>query len=331
MNGTDMKRNIVIIGLGSMGKRRIRLLKELYPENKYFGIDSNVDRAVAVRDEYEVDVFDSLDELQQSEIFAAFICTSPKSHAKLIEQCLIKGWHVFTEINLLSDKYEENIALAKKMNRTLFLSSTPIYKEEIRYITKRVQDTQGKKAYSYHVGQYLPDWHPWDILEDFFVSDKATNGCRELMAIEFPWLLNTFGKISDMHVIRQTLTGLNLGFSDTYSIQFKHENGIVGNVMIDVVSRQAVRRLEIVGENLYITWAGIPDTLYEKDLDTGQLKCVHTGAYIHDEHYGSFINEYAYMQEIQEFFMVIEGKTACYGFEDDLITLSLIDQIEGKV
>lgn len=323
-----MKRNIVIIGLGSMGKRRIRLLKELYPENKYFGIDSNIDRAVAVRDEYEVDVFDSLDELQQSEIFAAFICTSPKSHATLIEQCLIKGWHVFTEINLLSDKYEENIELAKKMNRTLFLSSTPIYKEEIRYITKRVEETSGKKAYSYHVGQYLPDWHPWDILKDFFVSDKATNGCRELMAIEFPWLLNTFGKISDMYVIHQTLTGLNLGFPDTYSIQFKHENGIVGNVMIDVVSRQAVRRLEIIGENLYITWDGTPDTLHEKDLNTGQLKGVHTGEYIHDEHYGSFINEYAYMQEIQEFFKVIEGKTPLYSFDKDFETLKLIDKIE---
>ena len=326
-----MKKNIVIIGLGSMGKRRIRLLKELYPENRYIGIDSNIDRAIAVRDEYNMDVFRSLDELQQGEIFAAFICTSPKSHATLIEQCLMKGWHVFTEINLLSDKYEENIELAKRMNRTLFLSSTTIYKEEIRYIAKRVQETQGKKAYSYHVGQYLPDWHPWDILKDFFVSDKATNGCRELMAIEFPWMLNTFGKVIDMHVIHQTLTGLNLGFPDTYSIQFEHENGIIGNVMIDVVSRQAVRRLEIIGENLYITWDGTPETLYEKELENGQLKCVHAGEYIHDEHYGSFINEYAYMQEIEEFFKVIEGKIACYGFEDDLNTLSLIDQIEGKV
>lgn len=320
-----MKKNIVIIGLGSMGKRRIRLLKELHPENKYIGIDSNLERAKAVRDEYEIDVLCSLDELQQCEIFAAFICTSPKSHATLIEHCLMKGWHVFTEINLLSDKYEENIKLAKKKNRTLFLSSTPIYKEEIKYITKRVQETPGKKAYSYHVGQYLPDWHPWDALKEFFVSDKATNGCRELMAIEFPWMLNSFGKVKDMHVMRRTLTDLNLGFPDTYSIQFEHENGTIGNVMIDVVSRQAVRRLEIIGENLYITWDGTPDTLYEKDLDNGQLNGVHAGEYIHDERYGSFINEYAYMQEIEEFFKVIEGKTACYGFEDDLVTLKIID------
>lgn len=326
-----MGKNIVIIGLGSMGKRRIRLLKELYPENKYIGIDNNLERAKSVRDEYGIDVLCSLDELQQGEIFAAFICTSPKSHATLIEQCLMNGWHVFTEINLLSDKYEENIKLAKKMNRTLFLSSTPIYKEEIKYITKRVQETSGNKVYSYHVGQYLPDWHPWDVLKEFFASDKATNGCRELMAIEFPWMFNAFGKVCKMHVVSQTLTDLNLGFPDTYSIQFEHENGFIGNVIIDVVSRQAVRKLEIVGENLYITWDGTPDTLYEKDLESGDLIGIHAGEYIHERNYGAFINEFAYMQEIEEFFKVINGKNACYGFEDDIDTLSLIDQIEGNV
>ena len=36
--------NIVVIGLGSMGKRRIRLIKELYPEYSIVGIDGRKDR-----------------------------------------------------------------------------------------------------------------------------------------------------------------------------------------------------------------------------------------------------------------------------------------------
>ena len=34
------------------------------------------------------------------------------------------------------------------------------------------------------LGQYLPDWHPWESYKSFFVSNKKTNGCRELFAIE---------------------------------------------------------------------------------------------------------------------------------------------------
>ena len=36
--------NVLVIGLGSMGKRRIRLLRELYPDFKIFGVDGRADR-----------------------------------------------------------------------------------------------------------------------------------------------------------------------------------------------------------------------------------------------------------------------------------------------
>ena len=36
--------NIMVIGLGSMGKRRIRLIHELYPEYLIYGIDEREDR-----------------------------------------------------------------------------------------------------------------------------------------------------------------------------------------------------------------------------------------------------------------------------------------------
>ena len=35
---------IVVIGLGSMGKRRIRLIKEMYPDYTVVGIDGREDR-----------------------------------------------------------------------------------------------------------------------------------------------------------------------------------------------------------------------------------------------------------------------------------------------
>jgi prephenate dehydrogenase len=38
--------NIIVIGLGIMGKRRIRLIKEMYPDYAIFGIDQRDDRGV---------------------------------------------------------------------------------------------------------------------------------------------------------------------------------------------------------------------------------------------------------------------------------------------
>lgn len=320
--------NICVIGLGSMGKRRIRLLKQLISGSYIVGVESNQERRKTVEDEYGVKCYPSLSDVDVY-LECAFVCTSPQFHAAIIKECLEKKLHVFSEINLISDLYDENIQSARQNGRILFLSSTPMYKEEMREIDKRIKQNGNPCAYQYHVGQYLLDWHPWDKLNDFFVSNKDTNGCRELFAIELPWIQHTFGKIKRVNVIKAKLTDLHLEFPDTYLVQIQHENGNIGSLNVDVVSRQAVRKLEIYNEELYIKWDGTPDSLFEKDLANGELKKIPAGAYVHKNGYGAFINEYAYAREIEEFFEVIKGKTPLYGFENDKEILDIIDEIES--
>lgn len=322
--------NICVIGLGSMGKRRIKLLKLLYNDLIITGIDSNTERAKSVSEEYGINCYSALSDIPKNSE-CAFVCTSPQFHAAIIQKCLENNLHVFSEINLMDDLYEENIRLAEQKGKTLFLSSTPLYKDEMRIIDCRIKQNGKPCAYQYHVGQYLPDWHPWDNLKDFFVSNKNTNGCREFLAIELPWIQNTFGKIKAVNAIKTKLTGLKLDFPDTYFIQVEHFGGAIGNLTVDVVSRQAVRRMEIFNEDLYIRWDGTPETLYEKDLLSGQLNRIPAGRYIHESGYNESINEYAYMKEIEAFFESIEGKEPLYSFEKDKEILKIIDEIEDGV
>ncbi len=318
---------VCVIGLGSMGKRRIRLLRLLVNDLTIVGIDSNKSRAEKVAKECGIVCYSKLSDVAEK-LDCVFICTSPQFHAPIIQECLNRNLHVFSEINLIDDLYDENIKLAKQKGKVLFLSSTPLYEEEIQIINGRIKQNGQPCAYLYHVGQYLPDWHPWDNLKDFFISNKATNGCRELLAIELPWIQNTFGKIKAMHVTKTKITDLNLDFPDTYLIQMEHSNGNVGSLTVDVVSRQAVRKLEILNETIYIRWDGTTETLYEKDILSGELKQIPAGEYIHEEGYSESINEYAYMKEMEDFFAAIKGKEPLYSFEKDKEILKIIDAIE---
>jgi len=311
-----------------MGKRRIRLLKKITSDSVLIGIDSNMERARTVAEEYGISCFSSFDAIGIP-LDCAFVCTSPQSHGGIIKICLQMGCHVFSEINLISNLYKENICLAKEKKRILFLSSTPLYKAEMQFINKRLKQNGKPCTYQYHVGQYLPDWHPWDNLKDFFVSKWTTNGCRELLAIELPWMQDTFGKIIRINTIKRKLTALELEFPDTYLIQLEHESGCAGNLIIDIVSRQAVRQLEVLNEEIYIKWNGTPDSLFEKNIESGELMQIQPSEYIHEQGYGDFINEYAYMKEIEEFFEVISGKQARYSFEKDMEILEIIDIIES--
>ena len=230
---------IVVIGLGSMGKRRIRLIKEMYPEFQIAGIDGREDRRNEAISKHGITCYETITDIKEK-MDCAFVCTSPLSHADIITECLDKGWHVFTEINLVADRYADNIRLAQEKNRILFLSSTFLYREEINYIRSKIEKEK-KWNYIYHVGQYLPTWHPWENYKDFFVGNERTNGCRELMAIEFPWLAETFGEIASVNAVSDKMSDLDIGYSDNYMIQIRHENGNKGVVIVDVVSPVAVR------------------------------------------------------------------------------------------
>lgn len=326
-----MKNGIVVIGLGSMGKRRIRLLKSVDKNLEIIGIDGNVARQKEANELYEIKTFSSISEVEDNnDIRDAFVCTSPLSHNDIIRECLENYWNVFTELNLVSDGYKENMELAKRNGCVLFLSSTFFYREEIQYIRKYLTDKKNQN-YIYHIGQYLPDWHPWEAYTDFFVGDKRTNGCREILAIELPWITKTFGEIKDFHVVSDKITALKIDYNDNYMIQFIHENGNKGILVVDVVSPVAVRKLEVYGEHSYIEWdaSKVEIRYFDKAKEQVQLAEL-TEQVSREKGYGSFIVENAYTNEIQEFFDVVEGKKeAIYGFENDYQILKLIDRIEA--
>ena len=324
--------NIVVIGLGSMGKRRIRLIKRNYPEFNVYGVDKREDRRKEVESEFHMYCSDSIEDLNSKfAINVAFVCTAPLSHDSIISECLKRKWHVFTELNLVSDGYEKNIKLARENGCKLFLSSTFYYREEIKYIKEYIQKTNNWN-YNYHIGQYLPDWHPWETYKDFFVGDVRTNGCREIMAIEFPWLTALFGKVEKFHVISNKMSNLNIEYNDNYLIQLIHENGNKGNIIVDVVSPVAVRHFEAYRESRYICWNGTPDSLEQYDKESDHLKKVTLNEIEeHKDGYRQFVVENAYANEINEFFdVVLLNKIPLYGFEQDLEILKLIDELENK-
>ena len=321
---------VVVIGLGSMGKRRIRLIRQYDETIEICGTDTSRERREQAEREYGIETMDSLEQVPENFYDCAFVSTSPLSHSSLIQLCLQKNMHVFTEINLVADGYDANMKLAAEKEKVLFLSSTFLYREEINYINRAVRESACPVSYLYHIGQYLPDWHPWENYRDYFVGDGRTNGCREIFDIELPWILYTFGMVKTVHAVKGRNTGLAIDYPDSYLVTLEHENGIHGVLAVDVVSRKAVRNLEIFSEDLYLAWGGTPESLRYYDYE--QKKEVPVKLYEtieRKEGYGNFIIENSYFHEVEAFFVQIrEQKVPVYDFEKDKRTLALIDEIE---
>lgn len=322
---------IIVIGLGSMGKRRIRLLSE-HKGIELFGIDSQKSRCDEVKEKFGIKCYASIAEAVESEHpNAAVISTSPLSHAAIIKECLQSNLHVFTEINLVSDGYEENMKLAKDRGLTLFLSSTFLYQAETLKIIEKVKSANVSKLnYIYHVGQYLPDWHPWESYNNYFIGNPKTNGCREILTIDLPWIVTAFGDIKSVQVMKSKNTDLNIDYNDNYLIMLEHESGAKGVFAADVVARKAVRHFEVYGEDLHVTWDGTPETLIGYNLDNKEDVALLTDLSAeHIEGYSNLIDENPYRDELNAFLAAMnENKRPMWDFEKDLSLLKWIDTIE---
>ena len=321
---------LLIVGLGSMGKRRARLTHGIDPTIKIVGVDSaEARRAEAVELGLVEAAYPSIKEaVEVAAPDAALVCTAPLSHAAIISELLDLNLPVFTELNLVRDGYAENMAKAAQKNLPLFLSSTMLYRRETQYIKQAVREFGKPVHYVYHIGQYLPDWHPWENYKNFFVGNARTGGVREIFGIDLPWLLDAFGDVETMTVQTDSISDLGLPYPDCATLLLRHKSGAQGVLAADVVSRKAVRNFECFGDGLHLFWEGNPKALYE--FRDGDKRFVDTyKSFEHDSRYSDNIVENAYVDELTNFFGVLQGTEAPrWSFEKDLAAIDLMDAVE---
>ena len=320
---------LLVVGLGSMGKRRARLIRGVEPSAALAGVDF----APARREEARalgIEPYESIAAAVAARHFdAAFVCTAPLTHAGIIGELLDAGLPVFTELNLVDDGYDALIAKAAQKGLPLFLSSTMLYRAETQYIKRRVAAFAKPVNYIYHIGQYLPDWHPWENYKNFFVGNARTGGVREIFGIDLPWLLDAFGDVESVTVQKDTISDLGLPYPDCVTLLLRHKGGVQGVLAADVVSRKAVRSFECFGDGIHLFWEGNPKALYE--FKDGDKRFVNTYAsFEHDSRYSDNVVENAYVDELTNFFGVLKGNAQPkWSFEKDLKAIELMDFIES--
>lgn len=321
----------LVVGYGSMGRRRIRILKKILVDVEIVCVDSQDERFNQAKTDGFI-TYSSLEEALRQTYDCAFICTSPGCHADLILKMIENRIHVFTEINLVDDKYDEIINSAQKNNIKVFMSSTLLYNRQVQEIKKAINKTSKSLNYIYHVGQYLPDWHPWESYKNYFISKEKTNGCREILAIQLPWMVDCFGEIKQCTKFMKKSTNLDINYKDTYYLQILHKNDSFGTFICDVVSRQATTYLEIFNEDIHIKWDGTPTGLYFWDFASKNMKLVECKEIVeHIEGYASNVIENEYEYEINAFLGWINlDVKPLYQLEDDKYIISIINEIEAN-
>lgn len=324
----------VVIGLGSMGKRRIRCLLSLGEKN-IIGIDIIKERRKIAEENYGIVTYEKIEYIQDiSDISAFIISVPPDQHMKFAHFAIDNDIHCFIEASVVDDKMIDLMQKEKlKDSIKICPSCTMRFHPSIKLIKKIIDEKQiGELSnFSYHSGQYLPDWHPWEKMESYYVSKKETGACREIVPFELTWLNWVFGEPKNLFGYKAKTIDLNLDIDDVYAVTLEYTNGVLGTLLVDVVSRMATRKITINGDKGQIYW----------DWNRKQVEVYYASekrmvTYSEPEGnaaigYNNNIIEEMYIDEIRSFIDAIDGKREFpNALSDDYQILQYLYKIENS-
>lgn len=243
--------NYLVIGLGSMGKRRVRNLKALGFKN-IAGLDPRVDRRRDSQEKYGIRVFDNLETAMKDFVPQVFIISTPPDlhmyYAYYAYEhkisCFIEASVVeANKIKELSDKIlGTKIIMAPSCTMRYFPGPKKV-KELIR-----AGEIGRVLNVNYQTGQYLPDWHPWEDIREFYVSNRETGAAREIVPFELTWLNDIFGVSAALACFKAKLTDIPADIDDIYHCLLRFDDNIIANITVEVISRpRACREMRVIG------------------------------------------------------------------------------------
>lgn len=263
--------NILILGLGSIGQRHLRNLKELdkriniFAYRKKFNTPSlNNNNKVLnsnLKKKYNISYIKNLSEIKKLKINCAFICTPSSHHAKeasfLIKNnisCFIEKPVAtnFSQINQLSKivKIKPNVPTMVGYQ----LKFNPI----IHYLEKIINREKSIIGKILNVdishGEHIDDFHTYETYKGSYAAVKKLGGGVILSQIhEIDYFLSFFqkykiiksnslcSKVSDLEIDVEDL------FTSSFLLENKKKNKIICNLTLNYFERPKRRQIRIIG------------------------------------------------------------------------------------
>jgi len=327
--GKTMK--FLVVGLGSMGKRRIRNLLALgISKSKIFGFDTREDRKIEATNKYGISCVDDAGSVIRT-VDAVIISTPPDIHLKYQKYAIENSRHFFCEAGVFKEGIKEVLEMAESKNIKAIASKTPILLGERKIIKKLLLKNHiGKPlTFSYHSGNYLPYWHGWEKFSDFYVSKRETGGAREMTAFQLTWLRWAFGEIEKVFCIKGKLSpDFKADIDDIYNLICIFKNGVFGNIIVDVITRPTTEIFELACTNgvLHCNYYYENSVKVKRDGEE-EWQTFEVGKETPEKGYPR--GEEMYIEEIRDFVDCIKtGKDYGHSYNEELKSIEVLEAAE---
>jgi predicted dehydrogenase len=225
---------VLMIGLGGIGQRHTRNLRALYGDTVEISAwrvrcqthvitpTMAADYSRSVEEEYTIRVFPTLEEALDHKPDVAFICNPSSFHIPVALECVRAGCDVFLEKPLANslEGTTELLAEAVQRNSVVMVGYQLRFHPCLRKFADVIAggDLGNLLAVRATIGEYLPNWHPYEDYRQMYAARADLGGGVILSQIhEFDYLYSLFGLPTRILAIGGRWSDLEIDVEDTAS------------------------------------------------------------------------------------------------------------------
>ncbi|MDI1351787.1 MAG: Gfo/Idh/MocA family oxidoreductase [bacterium] len=274
-----VKKIILVIGSGSIAKRHIMNLKNLFPSNAV-GCLSSSGRLLTV-DEMGCDfVYSDFAEALKFKPYFAIIASPATHHIDHAHQLLSANIPVLIEkplsssLNLVENSkqllwsHKDKIEIAYNLR---YLPACSILK---KMLDEKIIGTVSNVLID--VGQYLPEWRLNSDYTKTVSAQKALGGGVLLeLSHDLDYSVWLFGQVEEVYCVMMNTGQLVVDVEDNVSAIIKFKNGPLATVHMDFLQRFPSRTCKIIGTLGTIIWDVLNNTIVLY-TSTKEVKTIYT-------------------------------------------------------
>jgi predicted dehydrogenase len=265
MTQAAIDRPSLVVGAGSIGRRHLRNLQAL-GLTQVMVCDPDPER-LANLDPPIARFSDFREALATGQPEIVLICTPPVFHVPQALEAVGAGAHVFVE-KPLSDRLDKIDYLIEEASRRSLIVQVGYnlrFNPGIRKLKQLIQGgVIGKVLWArLEMGQYLPDWRPWQDYRNSYSARQDLGGGIILDAShEIDYAIWLFGNPVEIVSMGGRVSGLEIDVEDCATLLLRFASGCQVDIHLDCIQRSYTRCCKIVGEQGTLDW----------NYSTGELK-----------------------------------------------------------
>ena len=273
-----MEKNFVITGGGSIGKRHLKNLISLnINKENIFVLEPREDRVSEIKSLGIDNCLKDIREFDDISIKAAIICSPTSYHIDQAIYFANKKADLMIEKPLSRDlqNIDKLKDIVSKNKLVTFIAYIFRFAPSIKYLKEILEKKVIGEIFFVRgeFSEYLPDWHPYEKYNSFYMAQKQLGGGSILDQSHIMDLVHyLFGNFKSVMAFNNKVSGLEIEADDIAEMIVELKSGILASIHTDIFGRKHSKSLEIKGSKGNIHWDFYKNTVSVYDAETKTSK-----------------------------------------------------------